>query len=115
MPRFVILEHDHPSLHWDLMLEAGDVLQAWRLAAPPTESDAVEATQLGDHRRAYLDYEGPVSGNRGTVKRWDAGTFHDDIDSTPTARILVFAGTRICGRWRLTPHGAHWLMAPAPA
>ena len=27
MPRYVILEHDHPVLHWDLMLEAGGVLQ----------------------------------------------------------------------------------------
>lgn len=84
MPRFVILEHDHPELHWDLMLEAGDVLQTWRLAQPPVEGVfAIEATRLADHRRIYLDYEGPVSGNRGCVRRWDAGEYSacDDSDS----------------------------------
>src|SRR5437879_2020084 len=34
MRRFVILEHDHPQLHWDLMLEAGPALRTWRLSAP---------------------------------------------------------------------------------
>ena len=29
MPRFVILEHDHPEVHWDLMLEAGASLFAF--------------------------------------------------------------------------------------
>jgi hypothetical protein len=75
MPRFVILEHDHPYLHWDLMLEAGDVLRTWRLAAPPRLREAIPATSLGDHRLLYLDYEGPLSGNRGQVSRWDAGEF----------------------------------------
>ena len=75
MPRYVILEHDHPGLHWDLMLEAGDVLRTWRLTAPPQPGKVVPATATLDHRRRYLDYEGPVSGNRGRVVRWDRGTF----------------------------------------
>jgi hypothetical protein len=75
MPRFVILEHDHPSLHWDLLLEAGDVLRAWRLAAAPADGAVVAALANFDHRLFYLDHEGPVSGGRGTVQRWDAGRF----------------------------------------
>jgi hypothetical protein len=75
MPRYVILEHDHPSLHWDFMLEAGDSLRTWRLAAVPQSGEAVSATAVFDHRPIYLDYEGPVSGNRGRVVRWDHGTF----------------------------------------
>jgi hypothetical protein len=75
MPRYVILEHDHPTLHWDLMLESGEVLRTWRLAARPRPATLVTATALLDHRRLYLDYEGPVSGNRGHVVRWDHGTF----------------------------------------
>lgn len=75
MPRYVILEHDHPSLHWDLMLESGEVLRTWRLTAPPEPGKAVAATATFDHRRVYLDYEGPISGNRGQVGRWDHGTF----------------------------------------
>jgi hypothetical protein len=75
MPRYVVLEHDYPVLHWDFMLESGQVLRTWRLAAPPQLGKAVVATAISDHRLGYLDYEGPVSGNRGRVTRWDHGTF----------------------------------------
>ncbi|MHC4102453.1 MAG: hypothetical protein ACYSW1_16415 [Planctomycetota bacterium] len=34
----------------------------------------IEAVRLADHRPAYLAYEGPVSGDRGTVKRLARGT-----------------------------------------
>jgi hypothetical protein len=75
MARYVILEHDHPVRHWDFMLEVGEVLRTWRLAEPPAAGATVRAEPISDHRRLYLDYKGAVSGNRGTVKRWDAGTF----------------------------------------
>jgi hypothetical protein len=81
MPRFVILTHDHPSPHWDLMLEAGDRLRTWRLLEEPAPDTWVPAEPLPDHRLLYLDYEGPVSGDRGHVARWDCGVFeavHDD-------------------------------------
>lgn len=102
MPRFVILEHDHPALHWDLMLEVGDVLQTWRLARAPERGRDIEATPLGGHRRMYLDYEGPVSGDRGTVKRWDAGEFTEESVSISTSRRLVFSGKIVCGNATLT-------------
>ena len=113
MPRYVILEHDHPYLHWDLMLEADDVLQTWRLDMPPREAGcAIDATELADHRQAYLDYEGPVSGDRGMVRRWDAGVFEEEAESVPNLRRLFLHGTRINIRivlervggasWRLT-------------
>jgi hypothetical protein len=118
MPRFVILEHDHPSLHWDLMLQAGDVLQTWRLAHAPKQGVIIEATALGDHRLAYLDYEGPVSGGRGVVKRWDCGEFTEDAESTVSARRLEFTGTRVGGCVLLEQlDGANWrfsLSSPAP-
>lgn len=31
--------------------------------------------QLPDHRSSYLEYEGPVSGGRGTVSRVESGTY----------------------------------------
>jgi hypothetical protein len=80
MPRYVILTHDHPFLHWDLMLEDGGVLRTWRLLEEPAVGRTVPAEKLPDHRLAYLDYEGPVSGDRGNVVRWDYGTY-DVIDS----------------------------------
>ena len=80
MPRFVILRHETPAgyergLHWDLMLEAGEALRTWALAAEPAWGDPIEGDALPDHRLAYLDFEGEVSGGRGVVSRWDGGAF----------------------------------------
>lgn len=96
MPRFVVLEHDHPHLHWDLMLEKGEVLRTWRLASPPTAGQDIAAEAIGDHRLAYLDYEGPVSGGRGRVCRWDAGSFTWTLD-TPGKVVICLEGRRLCG------------------
>jgi hypothetical protein len=75
MSRFVVLIHDHPVLHWDFMLEKEAGLRTWRLARSPGEPGPIVAEPLADHRLDYLDYEGPVSGNRGTVRRFDRGTY----------------------------------------
>ncbi|HVJ84098.1 MAG TPA: DNA polymerase ligase N-terminal domain-containing protein [Caulifigura sp.] len=87
MPRFVVLEHDHPVLHWDLMLEADGTLRTWRLGTVPAASVTTPCEQLADHRHAYLEYEGPVSGGRGCVKRVMAGDY--DILET-TSDVLRF-------------------------
>jgi hypothetical protein len=107
MQRYVILEHDHPQLHWDLMLEHGDALRTWRLAAPPCAGLDIAATALAEHRLAYLDYEGPVSGNRGTVKRWDHGRY-----AATVAEVLHLQlhGERVAGQAVLKQiAGADWV------
>jgi hypothetical protein len=113
MPRYVILEHDHPFLHWDFMLEAGAILNTWRLAAPPRPGGSVCAEPLGDHRTAYLDYEGPVSGGRGRVVRWDAGTFcWEHAVEGITVRLK---GQRLDGLARIEPDGAGgWRLVLSP-
>ena len=75
MLRFVILTHDHPVLHWDFMLEKEAHLRTWRLEQAPANGLEIAAESLADHRLAYLDYQGPVSGDRGTVRRFDRGGF----------------------------------------
>jgi hypothetical protein len=108
MPRFVILEHDHPGRHWDLMLEAGETLQTWRLSAPPGPGPAVAAERSFDHRRLYLDYEGPISGGRGQVTRHEGGTF--DWEVVEEGRTVVrLEGTKLRGRLRLERSGDTWL------
>jgi hypothetical protein len=89
MPRFVILEHDHPATHWDFMLEVGTALRTWRLEALPEPGRPVEAVASFDHRAVYLDYEGPVSGNRGTVRRWDSGTFTWVEDTAERVAVML--------------------------
>jgi hypothetical protein len=108
--RFVILEHDYPLLHWDLMLEVGDVLRTWRLVAPPEPGCAIHAEPLGDHRKLYLDYEGPVSGNRGSVKRWDAGTFTWMTEEVNQVAVNL-QGERCRGLAHLRSRAGEWFFA----
>jgi hypothetical protein len=110
MPRFVILEHDHPMLHWDFMLEIGGALRTWRLASAPIKmGNPIEATPLGDHRLAYLDYEGPVSGGRGQVRRWDRGEF-DLLSAVEGESIRIeLRGEKVRGVVAIKDSGAGWL------
>ena len=93
--RFVILHHQSPSgEHWDVMLETDSVLKTWSI--PPQSSSGASfvcaAAQLSPHRKHYLDYEGEVSGNRGTVHRVDAGTYEQRLPET-----FFLSGTRFIG------------------
>lgn len=101
MPRYVILEHDWPHLHWDLMLEVDGVLQTWRLAEPPTRNHPVAAERISDHRLAYLEYEGEVSGGRGRVKRWEGGVY-EVIRMTNDECLIQVCGPRLGGELEIT-------------
>jgi hypothetical protein len=135
MPRFVLLYHECPlgyerPSHWDLMLESGDALRSWVLpqlpcachkahaitlalqeACPPlSRKNIVPADQLADHRLAYLDLEGPLSGERGHIQRIDAGTFTTHSESTDSLEVIL-SGSVLRGRvslHRVSPNGSHW-------
>jgi hypothetical protein len=97
MPRFVILRHDSPrGVHFDFMLEAGDVLKTWALPEPPQPDVDMECEALADHRLAYLDYESPISGGRGSVTQWDQGTYAVECQSA-AEWIVDLAGERLMG------------------
>ncbi len=98
MPRFVVLEHDWPAVHWDLLLECGPVLRAWRLLSEPGPGREVPTVPNFDHRLLYLDYEGRLSGDRGTVRQWDAGTYEGEPADEWTIR---FSGRRLSGQARM--------------
>ncbi|MCE9524843.1 MAG: hypothetical protein K8R36_02165, partial [Planctomycetales bacterium] len=49
-----------------------------------------------DHRLAYLEYEGPVSGNRGTVSRVEEGEYHA-VEQTEVYLRYQIAGKLIDG------------------
>jgi hypothetical protein len=110
MPRYVILEHDHPMLHWDFLLEAGLVLRTWRLEEPPHPDHPVRAEASFDHRLLYLDYEGPISGGRGHVRRWDQGTFEWLADRQEEVAVRL-TGERLHGLVRLERGGdGRWMV-----
>jgi hypothetical protein len=143
MPRFVLLYHDCPAefprpSHWDLMLEQEGMLRTWALAELPqawqplverTEeacrtscpaasgANVIAAEALGDHRPDYLDYEGPVSDERGEVTRVESGTFETER-ATPDRWIVTVDGQILAGRMtlnRLSPSGTGWQLTYWPA
>ncbi|MEM8873908.1 MAG: hypothetical protein AAGD32_06570 [Planctomycetota bacterium] len=78
--RYVVLHHTgYDEDHFDVMVERerGGVLRTWRSATWPISGTV---TPIHDHRRKYLDYEGPISGGRGEVRRVAAGTCESPID-----------------------------------
>jgi hypothetical protein len=71
--RLVILEHRWDGVHWDVMVEIPDrpdgPLATWAVDEPIRPDAELPARRLPDHRRVYLEYEGPISGGRGEVRR----------------------------------------------
>jgi len=124
MPRYVILRHESPSsVHFDFMLESGAALKTWSMSRPPEAGVAVECQALADHRPAYLDYEGAISGGRGVVARWDRGTYSIERQSD-AEWIVELAGEKLVGkatirrveelnRWRILFQRFARLVVPA--
>ncbi len=99
MVRWALLRHDLPdsSWHYDWLIDrvswwhrpggadrcagAPDLdpdacdLFAFRVPVRPDIAtiDRFDAVRLPDHRRLYLDYEGPLTNNRGSVRRVASG------------------------------------------
>ncbi len=75
----VLLLHTFPdgSCHYDWMLEpgGGGALLTYRVGSRIDDAKVTRfaAERLADHRREYLEYEGEVSGGRGSVRRLASG------------------------------------------
>lgn len=73
---YAVLHHEGiEAPHFDILIEfaPGSALMTWRCDTWPITS-AAPVIRLPNHRRDYLEYEGLLSGNRGTVRRVAAGT-----------------------------------------
>jgi hypothetical protein len=98
MPRFAILQHDSPSgTHWDFLLDMDGSLRTWALPSMPEVNKEIACRPLPDHRMVYLEYEGPISDGRGSVTRWDAGTFVIERESDAEI-VVVLQGAKLRGR-----------------
>ena len=114
--RFVILHHQlEDGEHWDLMLEHVDTLLTWQLSREPVSraSLPIPAWRIGDHRKAYLDYEGPISGSRGAVRRVDAGVVEMESLSQDRCRFILRDG-RLKGRLELACEHGQWVLTALP-
>jgi hypothetical protein len=98
------------------MLEGDDALLTWSIKAIPGEGQSVVAQRLADHRSIYLEYEGPVSDNRGQVKRWDAGTYETLLTSEHEVVVRI-GGNQLNGvfSFQRTPATDRWQLEYRPA
>jgi len=112
--RFVIQEHTTPEgVHWDLMLEQGEVLATFRLDGPPqvAREGRVHAVQIFDHPLRFLTHEGPVQKGTGRVRIVDRGTC--DASEGDGVITLELQGETLRGRFELTRiEGPTWQLAP---
>jgi hypothetical protein len=120
MSRFVLLYHDCPlgvprASHWDLMLEEKGVLRTWVLAEGQAawSQNAIPVEEIQPHRLDYLEIEGPLSEERGTITRIDRGTLvpHEIGDLRICAQL---SGRQIRGTLELTrrsPTSPWWCLS----
>lgn len=81
MARYAISFHKLPpgndrQDHWDLFLETQHKsLWTWSFSDEWGTAARFLGIRLSDHRPMYLDYDGPISGGRGTVQRIATGEY----------------------------------------
>ena len=116
MERTVLLRHElaDGSWHYDWLLErpAGGAagLVAFRVGERVDRGPGTwEAERIADHRTRYLDYEGPISGGRGSVRRVAAGACRLEEEGEAVLRVRLDLGELSgevvgrpigAGRWR---------------
>lgn len=124
---FVLLEHERPSdpaapaqrdVHWDLLVEVPgqDRLPTWQLTEDPCRAiGPIPARRIADHRRIYLEYEGPLSEGRGVVRRVDRGPA--DVERLDLDGLIVaLHGAHLHGRFAVTgTAGGQAAFVPCPA
>lgn len=117
--RFVIHHHITQPDHYDLMIDRGESLQSWQIPSPLLPDllagREIASLRIQDHRRGYLDYQGPVSCDRGRVEILDTGEYTLGTESPPSLTITlsgrIFRGTLIISR----PEGPQCLIRYKPA
>ena len=106
---FVILRHAREGeVHWDLALDLGQALATWQLWSDPAtlavdpeaEDTVIVARRIGEHRRIYLEYEGPISGNRGSVTRVERGEWMP-VDLSAELWVIALRGGWLRGNFAL--------------
>ena len=120
MRSMVLLRHEMAdgTRHFDWLIDPGSprALLTFRVAEPihTGGSRAFAAEMIPDHRRMYLDFEGPIPGGRGRVARVARGALialgeqqgRVVIRGSLGALAGIFVGLRADGPW--------WRFAVAP-
>ena len=95
--KFVIHYHFTDVNHFDFMLENEDSLLTWRIEADIFDDFrkgiTVEALKINNHRKVYLQFQGPISCGRGYVKLIDSGNYELTDDDS-----FFLSGKKFCGK-----------------
>jgi bifunctional non-homologous end joining protein LigD len=90
--RFVVQEHKKESeMHWDLMLEADEILQTYRLEIEPYKliSQQSMAVRIFDHPLKFLTYEGSVNKGKGSVRIVESGTYEVLSEEKENIKLIL--------------------------
>lgn len=117
--RFVLLRHEVPGdfprpSHWDLLLERDHTCWTWAVEDWSLVGDGTTATRLPDHRKHYLTYEGPLSGDRGTVTRQWCGRCTWQQAEAARVRVTLLADDRAFDVQLDQVDGAQWRLTVRP-
>lgn len=113
--RFVVQLHDATTLHFDLRIQAGDVLRSWAVPKGPSLDPAVRrlAVPVEDHELPAGEFEGVHGGQgrgSGTVIIWDEGTAEITRDE-PSHLTFTLHGSKLAGGFALTRTGERrWIL-----
>ena len=113
--RFVVQLHDATALHFDLRIQAGEVLRSWAVPKGPSLDPGVRrlAVPVADHDRAAGDFEGVHEGHSrgsGAVIIWDEGSADISRDE-PGHLSFTLHGHKLSGGFGLTRTGEHrWIL-----
>jgi DNA ligase D-like protein (predicted 3'-phosphoesterase) len=113
--RFVVQLHDATALHYDLRIQAGDVLRSWAVPRGPSLDPAARrlAVPVEDHTLDAGDFEGVHEGQRrgtGAVIIWDEGPA-DIVRNEPGHLLVTLHGSKLAGGFALTRTGERrWIL-----
>ena len=115
LPRFVVQLHDATTLHFDLRLQAGEILRSWAVPKGPSLDPAVRrlAVPVEDHTLAAGEFEGVHEGQSrgsGAVIIWDEGDA-ELIRDEPGHLSVLLRGSKLAGGFALTRTGERrWIL-----
>jgi len=99
--------------HYDFLLEAAGFFITIELSVLPWEVATVRGRVLSPHRLEYWDLEGPISGNRGCVRRVTRGNYRMvpteqsawelTLDSAEVQTVLSIRAESPVGQGQLVP------------
>ena len=116
--RFVVQLHDATTLHFDLRIQAGEVLRSWAVPKGPSLDPAVRrlAVPVEDHELSAGDFEGVHDGQQrgsGAVIIWDEGPAEITRDE-PAHLAFTLHGSKVTGGFALTRTGERrWILVKA--